>query len=166
MWLARARRSLVLACTVMVAVHAIPTSAAAQTCVAGTRNSCLSVFYTAVRPTPVASDYDAGVAVIGTFEVRVLKCGRPPCTILMAAANQPSGGLRVRAGGTEPTSLSQCPIDLTGVTSVQSSQARTIAIVNATATFNVWLCRPLSWNPAVTPVGSASPEVRFRIRQN
>lgn len=140
--------------------------AAAQTCAAGTTNSCLNITYVAVKGTPDASDYANGVSVIGRFTLSVLKCGRQPCTITAAANNQPNGGLRLRVGGAQPVSLADCSIDLNGVTTAQSAQAPVLAVVTGAATVTVWVCRALNWNPAVTPIGTSSPEMRFRLRQS
>lgn len=142
-----------------------PDTAAAQTCRTGTTNSCMSVSFSSAKPTPDGSDFAAGVSVLGSFAVAVIKCGRPPCELTMAAANQPSNGLRVRVGASAPTSIADCPIDLTGVNSAQSSRAPVIAVTSGPAAYTVWVCRPLSWNPATTPLGASSPEIRFRLRQ-
>lgn len=141
-------------------------TAAAQSCATGTRNSCLTVRFTPVRLTPEPADFALGVGVLGTMDVTVLKCGRPPCELTVAAANQPPSGLRLKVGGSAPASLAECAVDIRGITSVNSSPAPTIALVNGPATIVVWVCQPLSWDPLLTPVGSWSPEFRFRLRQS
>ena len=143
-----------------------PTATQAQSCAAGNNNSCMTVTFTPLRPTPSGEDFAAGVGVLGSFTVTVIKCGGPPCQLLVAAANQPSGGLRLRVGGAAPRTLSECPINLNGVTQPFLFFSPTIAQTNGPAVYTVWLCRPLSWDPAVTPLGTSSPEVRFRLFQN
>jgi hypothetical protein len=140
--------------------------AAAQTCGAGSNNSCMSITFAPVKSTPDASDFAIGLSVIGRFTVSVIKCGRPPCTVTAAAGNQPTGGLRVHVGGTPPLSLADCTIDLSGVTTAQSGQAPVLAVVTGAATVTVWVCRALSWNPLTTAIGVSSPEMRFRLRQS
>lgn len=167
-WIFRRVRTTPLLCSValLATLAGRSTPLAAQTCAAGTTNSCMNVSYATVKGTPDASDFANGVSVIGRFTLSVIKCGRQPCTITAAASNQPTGGLRVRVGGTQPVSLADCTIDLNGVSSAQSGQAPVLAVVNGAATVTVWVCRALNWNPAITPVGVTSPEMRFRLRQS
>jgi len=143
-----------------------PQTARAQSCAPGPNNSCMTITFTPLRPTPSGEDFAVGVGVLGSFTITVLKCGGAPCTVLVAAANQPPGGLRLRVGGAQPRSLAECPVALTGVTQPFTFLSRVIATTSGPATYTVWLCRPLSWDPAVTPLGSTSPEVRFRLLQN
>jgi len=138
--------------------------ASAQTCAAGSLNSCMSVTFSPVRPIPEPADFQAGFAVLGSLGVTVIKCGRPPCEVTMAAANQPPTGLRIKLGGSQPLSIGECNVNITGISSAPSAGAPTVALVNAAATVTVWVCQPLSWNPAQTPVGTYTPEFRFRLR--
>jgi hypothetical protein len=126
----------------------------------------MTITFTTGTVTPSGADFANGVAVLGRFSVNVIRCGRAPCQITMAAQNQPTGGLRVRIGGSQPASVADCPINLDGVNSANSSQAPVIAETSTAASFVVWVCRPLSWNPATTPLGTSAPEVRFRLRQS
>lgn len=142
-----------------------PSTAQAQ-CVWWLPNSCLNVSFTPGTTTPGAEDFANGVAVLGRFSVSVLKCGRTPCRVTIGAQGQPPGGLRVRVGGTAPASMSDCPIDLNGIVSPSSANAPVIAQVTAGTTVVVWVCRPVSWNPATTPLGTTSTDVRFLLRQN
>ena len=155
------RLIVILAATILASTEAM-----SQTCAAGSNNSCMTVTFSPLRPTPSGEDFAAGIGVLGSFTITVLKCGGPPCVLLAAAANQPAGGLRLRVGGAPPRTLSECPIDLSGVTQPFLFFSPTLATTNGPATYTVWLCRPLSWDPAVTPLGSSSPEVRFRLFQN
>lgn len=138
----------------------------AQTCATGSFNSCMSVTYTPVRPTPEPADFQAGFAVLGALNVSVLKCGRAPCEVTLAAANQPPTGLRIKSGGTQPVALSECTVDITGISAAPSSPAPTVALVNSAANVTVWVCQPLTWDPVLTPVGTYTPEFRLRLRQN
>lgn len=139
---------------------------AAQSCAATGTNSCMSVSFTPQRLTPDGNDFANGVAVLGSMMITVIKCGRPPCEVTMAAANQPPSGLRVRVGGAAPMAINECPIDLTGINVPQAARAPVIGVTSGPVTYTVWVCQPLSWNPATTPLGVASPEFRFRIRQS
>lgn len=141
-----------------------PHRAPAQTCAAGTLNSCLTVSYTPVRPTPNPADFGAGFGVPGSVTVTVIKCGRPPCEVTAGAVNQPPSGLRLKIGGAAPSSLAECSTDITGVNSSSAAPAPTIALVNGPTTMVVWICQPLSWDPLVTPAGTWTPEFRFRLR--
>ncbi|WP_396207162.1 hypothetical protein [Gemmatimonas sp.] len=160
------RRSVIHTSVLLLACWIVPLgAAAAQTCASGNSNSCMSVTFTPVRPTPEPADFQAGFAVLGSLNVTVLKCGRRPCEVTLAAATQPPTGLRIKVGGTQPTRLADCAIDITGISAAPSSQAPTIAFVNAAAAITVWVCQPLSWDPLRTPVGTYTPEFRFRLRQ-
>lgn len=143
----------------------VPRAAQSQSCAAGSLNSCLSVTFTPVRPTPTPSDFEAGVGVIGALNITVLKCGRAPCEVTAGAVNQPPSGLRLKIGGAAPVSIAECGVDITGVNSAPSAPAPTIALVSGPVSLTVWICQPLTWDPVLTPVGSWSPEFRFRLRQ-
>ncbi len=159
-------RTVVRSITALVAWWLAPVNvASAQTCAAGSFNSCMSVTFSPVRPTPEPADFQAGFAVLGSLNVTVLKCGRPPCEVSLAAATQPPTGLRIKVGGPQPLSLGECPIDITGISAAPSSPAPSVAVVNAATTVTVWVCQPLTWDPLQTPVGTYTPEFRFRLRQ-
>jgi hypothetical protein len=64
-----------------------------------------------------------------------------------------------------PTTIADCPIDVSGVSSPNSSQAPVLVETTVATTFVVWVCRPLSWDPATTPLGTTSTEMRFLLRQ-
>lgn len=147
-------------------VLGLPRHAGAQSCAGGGRNSCLSVSFTPVRPAPEPADFAAGVGVLGSLSITVLKCGRPPCELTVGASNQPPTGLRLKVGGGAPVSLAECGVDITGVNNPNAGRAPTLALVSGPATLAVWICQPLSWNPAQTPSGSWTPELRFRLRQS
>ena len=159
------RRMLVAMATGTLALAGRPSVSHAQACVAGISNSCLAVTYSPVSAIPSASDFANGVAVLGSFTISVLKCGRTPCRVTLGAQGQPPGGLRLRIGGAAPTSIADCPLDVSGVSSPNASQAPVLMQTNSATTFVVWVCRPLSWNPATTPIGTTSTEMRFLLRQ-
>ncbi|GAB1341458.1 hypothetical protein [Gemmatimonas sp.] len=163
MWLKRAAISLVGA---MALLTGLPSLAHAQVCLPVVTHSCLNITFSPNATTPTAADFANGVAVLGSFNVSVLKCGRPPCRITVGAQGQPSGGLRLRVGGPAPVSINECPIDVSGVSSPNASQAPVLAVMNAATTLVVWVCRPLSWDPGTTPIGTTSTEVRFLLRQS
>lgn len=158
------RRCLAMA-VVFVALTGRPTTVQGQACVSGVANSCLNVTYTPGAVAPTGADFANGVAVLGSFTVSVLKCSRIPCRVTLGAQGQPTGGLRLRIGGTTPTSINDCPVDISGVSSPNASQAPVLMQTNGATTFVVWVCRPLSWNPATTPIGTTSTEMRFLLRQ-
>jgi hypothetical protein len=159
------RRMCVAVAASTLALVGRPSVARAQACVSGITNSCLTVTYSPISATASASDFANGVAVLGSFTVSVLKCGRTPCLVTLGAQGQPTGGLRLRIGGTTPASIADCPVDLSGVSSPNASQAPVLMQTNSATTFVVWVCRPLSWNPATTPIGTTSTEMRFLLRQ-
>jgi hypothetical protein len=155
------------AAAVVLAWCLVPADAlSAQTCAAGTRNSCLSVTFTPVRPTPEPADFQAGFSVMGALNVTILKCGRPPCEVSVAAASQPPTGLRLKVGGTMPAALGECTVDITGISAAPSSPAPAIATVSGAAAVTVWVCQPLTWDPLLLPTGTYTPEFRFRLRQS
>lgn len=162
-WLKRAAVALVGA---MAMLTGLPSTAHAQVCLSLVTHSCLNITFSPNATTPTADDFANGVAVLGSFNLSVLKCGRPPCRITVGAQGQPSGGIRLRVGGTAPLSINDCPVNLSGVSSPNSSQAPVLAQTSGATSFVVWVCRPLSWDPGVTPIGTTSTEVRFLLRQN
>lgn len=161
--LVRAVAPLAVSLTVLAG---LPTNVHAQACSPTETHSCLTISFSPNATTPTAADFANGVAVLGSFNVSVLKCGRPPCRVTAGAQGQPPGGLRLRVGGTAPVSINECPVDMSGVSSPNASQAPVIALTNAATTLVVWVCRPLSWDPATTPIGTTSTEVRFLLRQS
>lgn len=155
---------LAVACALVVLMGR-PSTAHAQ-CVSWLSNSCMSISYSPLNSTPTAADYANGVAVVGSFSVSVLKCGRTPCRVTVGAQGQPTGGLRLRVGGTAPVSITDCPIDVSGVSSPNSSNAPELLQTTSAVTVTVWVCRPLTWNPSTTPLGTTSTSVRFLLRQD
>lgn len=150
----------------MALLTGMPSTAHAQLCWSVVSHSCMNIAFSPNATTPTAADFANGVAVLGSFTLSVLKCGRPPCRITVGAQGQPSGGLRLRVGGTAPMSINDCPVNVSGVSSPNSSQAPVLAQTSGATSFVVWVCRPLSWDPGVTPIGTTSTEVRFLLRQN
>lgn len=150
----------------MVLLAGLPRAAFGQACLPTAAHSCLNVSFSPNATTPTAEDFANGVAVLGSFNVAVLRCGRPPCRVTVGAQGQPPGGLRLRVGGSAPVSLADCPINVSGVSSPNASQAPVLAQVSVASTIVVWVCRPLSWDPGTTPIGTTSTEVRFLLRQN
>lgn len=86
MWLKRAAISLVGA---MALLTGLPSLAHAQVCLPVVTHSCLNITFSPNATTPTAADFANGVAVLGSFNVSVLKCGRPPCRITVGAQGQP-----------------------------------------------------------------------------
>lgn len=142
-----------------------PSTAHAQ-CVVPVSNSCMNISYSPLSSTPTGADFANGVAVMGSFTISVLKCGRSPCRVTVGAQGQPTGGLRLRVGGSAPVSIAECPIDVSGVSSPNSSNAPQLFQTTSAITVTVWVCRALSWDPSITPLGTTTTTVRFLLRQD
>lgn len=141
-------------------IASAPRVAAAQCANPGNNQSCVAAAWSVNAIPQSGQDFKNKFYVVGSYSLNAI-CGRSNCKVELWATSQPTGGLKIAVGPTQPSTASQCATSIAASTS--SASATTVnSSFNGNLAVVIWVCVPLDWT---TTPSSSTPSFFFKISQ-